>query len=75
MVNLFNWNGVQYAILANRNTNQGLVYGINHSLELKIRRLQIKYALNYTKGIITYNAMPVGHIPPVTGNFYNSYKR
>ena len=30
-----NWNGVQYAILANRNTNQGLVYGINHSLELK----------------------------------------
>ena len=65
-----NWNGVQYAILANRNTNQGLVYGINHSLELKTRHLQIKYALNYTKGIITYNAMPVGHIPPITGNFF-----
>ena len=65
-----NWNGVQYAVLANRNTNQGLVYGVNHSLELRIRNLQIKYALNYTKGIITYNAMPVGHIPPITGNFF-----
>ena len=65
-----NWNGVQYAVLANRNTDQGLVYGVNHSLELRIRNLQIKYALNYTKGIITYNAMPVGHIPPITGNFF-----
>lgn len=65
-----NWNGVQYAVLANRNTNQGLVYGVNHSLELRIRNLQIKYALNYTKGIITYNATPVGHIPPITGNFF-----
>ena len=43
---------------------------INHSLELRIRNLQIKYALNYTKGIITYNAMPVGHIPSITGNFF-----
>ena len=64
------WNGVQYTILANRNANQGLVYGINHSLELKIRYIQIKYALNYTKGITTNMGMPIGHIPPITGNFY-----
>ncbi len=64
------WNGIQYAILANRNASQGLVYGINHSLEFKIKHLQVKYALNYTRGIITYNSMPVGHIPPITGNVF-----
>ena len=58
-----NWNGVQYAVLANRNTDQGLVYGVNHSLELRIRNLQIKYALNYTKGIIHIMLCPLGIYP------------
>ena len=70
-----NWNGENYVVIANQNEESGLVYGLNHSLAISVKSFQLQYALNYTKGFITSNLNPIGHIPPLTGNIYLKYDK
>ena len=70
-----NWNGENYTVIANQNEESGLVYGFNHALDISINSFQFQYALNYTKGFITSNLTPIGHIPPLTGNIYLNYNK
>ena len=70
-----NWNGENYVVIANQNEESGLVYGFNHALAISVKSFQLQYALNYTKGFITSNLNPIGHIPPLTGNIYLKYDK
>ena len=70
-----NWNGENYVVIANQNEERGLVYGFNHALAISVKSFQLQYALNYTKGFITSNLNPIGHIPPLTGNIYLKYDK
>ena len=70
-----NWNGENYTVIANQNEESGLVYGFNHALAISVKSFQLQYALNYTKGFITSNLTPIGHIPPLTGNIYLNYNK
>ena len=70
-----NWNGENYVVIANQNEESGLAYGFNHALAISVKSFQLQYALNYTKGFITSNLNPIGHIPPLTGNIYLKYDK
>ena len=71
---LFYYDSNFYEVLANQNSETGLVYGISGSLSIIFfNDLKFHSSLCYTKGIIKNNQVPMSHIPPLFGNLNLSY--
>ena len=62
--------------MANQNGNDALVYGINSSIDIGIlENFNLHSSLAVTKGYLTENQTPFGHIPPLFGNIKIQYKK
>lgn len=69
------YNNYWYDVLANQNGNDALVYGINSSIDIGIlENFNLHSSLAVTKGYLTENQTPFGHIPPLFGNIKIQYK-
>ena len=63
-----------YEILANQNTESGLVYGLSGSLSITFfKNLKVHSSLCYTKGVLKTNQVPMSHIPPLFGKLNLNY--
>ena len=63
-----------YEILANQNTESGLVGGLSGSLSITFfEKLKLHSSLCYTKGILKTNQVPLSHIPPLFGKLNLNY--
>lgn len=69
------YNNSWYSVVANQNSGNALVYGYGSSLDIAIlNKLIIHSGLTLTKGYLTENNSPFGHIPPLIGNLSLKYK-
>ena len=69
------YNNDWYDVLANQNENDALVYGTNSSIDIEIlKNFNLHSGLTLTKGYLTSNQSPFGHIPPLFGNITLQYK-
>ena len=63
-----------YEILANQNSEIGIVYGLSGSfLLLFFKNLKFYSSLCYTRGILENEQIPMSHIPPLFGKLNLNY--
>jgi hemoglobin/transferrin/lactoferrin receptor protein len=63
-----------YEILANQNSESGIVYGLSGSLSITfLKNLKFHSSLCYTRGIIRKTQVPMSHIPPLFGKLNLNY--
>ena len=63
-----------YEILANQNSELGIVYGLSGSLSITFfKNLRLHSSLCYTSGILEKEEIPMSHIPPLFGKLNLNY--
>ena len=63
-----------YEILANQNSEIGIVYGLSGSLSITFfKNLRVHSSLCYTSGILENEQIPMSHIPPLFGKLNLNY--
>ena len=63
-----------YEILANQNSELGIVYGLSGSLSITFfKNLKVHSSLCYTRGILEKEEIPMSHIPPLFGKLNLNY--
>ncbi len=68
------YNNRDYFVIANQNSGSALVYGLNSSLDITfLKAFNLHSGICYTKGLLTNEETPLGHIPPLTGRFTFKY--
>jgi hemoglobin/transferrin/lactoferrin receptor protein len=64
------YNNNWYSAFANQNSGNALIYGYSSSLDIVIlKKLLLHSGLTYTKGLLTEDNLPFGHISPLIGRF------
>lgn len=63
-----------YEILANQNSEIGIVYGISGSLSITFfKNLKVHSSICYTSGFLEKEEIPMSHIPPLFGKLNLNY--
>ena len=63
-----------YEILANQNSEIGIVYGLSGSLSITFfKNLKFYSSLCYTRGVLKKEQIPMNHIPPLFGKLNLNY--
>ena len=63
-----------YEILANQNSEIGIVYGLSGSVSITfLKNLRFHSSLCYTRGTLKYTQVPMSHIPPLFGKLNLNY--
>ena len=63
-----------YEILANQNSEIGIVYGISGSLSITFfKNLRVHSSICYTSGVLEKEEIPMSHIPPLFGKLNLNY--
>jgi hemoglobin/transferrin/lactoferrin receptor protein len=63
-----------YEILANQNSEIGIVYGLSGSLSITFfKNIRVHSSLCYTSGILEKEEIPMSHIPPLFGKLNLNY--
>ena len=63
-----------YEILANQNSEIGIVYGISGSLSITFfKNLRVHSSICYTSGFLEKEEIPMSHIPPLFGKLNLNY--
>ena len=72
--NLIYYDSNYYEILANQNSESGIVYGLSGSLFITFfKNLHIRSSLCYTRGTLKNTQTPMSHIPPLFGKLNLNY--
>ncbi len=72
--NLIYYDSNYYEILANQNSESGIVYGLSGSLFITFfKNLHIHSSLCYTRGTLKNTQTPMSHIPPLFGKLNLNY--
>lgn len=72
--NLIYYDSNYYEILANQNSESGIVYGLSGSLFITFfKNLKVHSSLCYTRGILKNTQIPMSHIPPLFGKLNLNY--
>ena len=72
--NLIYYDSNYYEILANQNSESGIVYGLSGSLFITFfKNLKFHSSLCYTRGILKNTQIPMSHIPPLFGKLNLNY--
>lgn len=72
--NLVYYDSKYYEILANQNSESGIVYGLSGSLFITFfKNLKVHSSLCYTRGVLKNTHIPMSHIPPLFGKLNLNY--
>ena len=72
--NLVYYDSNYYEILANQNSESGIVYGLSGSLFITFfKNLKVHSSLCYTRGVLKNTHIPMSHIPPLFGKLNLNY--
>ena len=72
--NLIYYDSNYYEILANQNSESGIVYGLSGSLFITFfKNLKVHSSLCYTRGVLKNTHIPMSHIPPLFGKLNLNY--
>ena len=72
--NLIYYDSNYYEILANQNSESGIVYGLSGSLFITFfKNLKVHSSLCYTRGVLINTHIPMSHIPPLFGKLNLNY--